>query len=137
MDGTAATLTSPAGNWTLSTGEQNNNWVIQIISPCDLTPGVVSTGEIVDAAGFVYRFEGDLIQQAGFNTKCLGGQGRIAVVVSNLPTGDLTFLDADYLFRLTNTGGTARSSAQRSFPRRPMRGPGHIARALVLSGAMT
>ena len=105
VDGTAATLTSPAGNWTLSTGEQNNNWVIQIISPCDLTPGVVSTGEIVDAAGFVYRFEGDYIEQAGFNTKCLGGQGRIAVVVSNLPTGDLTFLDADYLFRLTNTGG--------------------------------
>jgi hypothetical protein len=104
VDGDPATLTSETGNWTESTGEQNNNWVIQIISPCDLTPGVVSTGEIVDAAGFVYRFEGDLIQQAGFNTKCLGGQGRIAVVVSNLPTGDLTFLDADYQFQLVNTG---------------------------------
>ncbi len=108
VGGSPATLTSPAGNWTLSTGEQDNNWVIQIISPCDLTPGVVSTGEIVDAAGFVYRFEGDLIQQGGFSTKCLGGQGRIAVVISNLPTGDLTFLDADYLFRLTNTGNAKK-----------------------------
>ena len=104
VDGDAATLTSETGNWTESTGEQNNNWVIQIISPCDLTPGVLSEGEIVDAAGFVYRFEGDSIEQGGFSTKCLGGQGRIAVVISNLPTGDLTFLDADYDFQLTNTG---------------------------------
>ncbi len=105
VGGTAATLTSEAGNWTETTGEQDNNWVIQVISPCDLTPGVDSPGEITDAAGFVYRFEGDLIEQGGFSTKCLHGQARIAVVLSNLPTGDLTFLDADYLFRLTNTGG--------------------------------
>ncbi|MEO8246856.1 MAG: hypothetical protein ABI622_07005, partial [Chloroflexota bacterium] len=104
VDGTAATLSSEPGNWVESTGEQDNNWVIQIISPCDLTPGVDSFGEIVDTAGFVYRFEGDLIEEAGFSTKCLGGQGRIAVVISNLPTGDLTFLDADYSFQLTNTG---------------------------------
>ena len=53
---------------------------------------------------FVYRFEGDSIEKSGFSTRCLGGQGRIAVVISNLPTGDLTFLDADYQFQLTNTG---------------------------------
>ena len=78
--------------------------MVQIISACDLTPGVVSPGEVVDAAGFIYRFEGDSIQVGGFSTKCLHGQDRIAVVISNLPTGDLTYLDADYLFRLTNTG---------------------------------
>ncbi len=104
IDGSAATLSSAAGNWIETNGLQDNNWVVQIISACDLTPGVVSQGEIVDAAGFIYRFEGDSIQVGGFSTKCLHGQDRIAVVISNLPTGDLTYLDADYLFRLTNTG---------------------------------
>lgn len=32
------------------------------------------------------------------------GQGSSAVVISNLPTGDLTLLDANYVFRLSNTG---------------------------------
>ncbi|MEO8509674.1 MAG: hypothetical protein ABI534_00360 [Chloroflexota bacterium] len=104
IDGTEAAVSSAAGNWVQSTGEQDNNWVVQIVSACDLTPGVDSFGEIVDAAGFIYRFEGDMIEQAGFNTTCLHGQDSIAVIVSNLPTGDLTFLDADYVFRLTNTG---------------------------------
>ncbi|HYI22125.1 MAG TPA: hypothetical protein VEX62_05755 [Candidatus Limnocylindrales bacterium] len=105
VDGTTATLTSETGNWYETTGEQNNNWVIQIIAPCDLTPGVTSQGEIVDEAGYIYRFEGgDDYAASGFSTKCLTGKQRIAVVISNLPTGDLTFLDADYEFRLTNTG---------------------------------
>lgn len=106
VDGTAATVSSTPGNWTESTGMQDNNWVIQVISSCDLTPGVVSPGEIVDAAGNIYRFIGDNIFQGGFNTKCLKGKnkGSLAVVISNMPTGDLTFLDANYVFRLTNTG---------------------------------
>jgi hypothetical protein len=105
VDGTAATLTSETGNWYETTGEQNNNWVIQIIAPCDLTPGVLSDGEIEDEAGHIYRFDGaDDYAASGFSTKCLTGKQRIAVAISNLPTGDLTFLDADYNFRLTNTG---------------------------------
>lgn len=106
IDGAAATVSSAPGNWTESTGMQDNNWVIQVISSCDLTPGVVSPGEIVDAAGNIYRFTGDNISQGGFNTKCLKGKnkGSLAVVISNMPTGDLTFLDANYVFRLTNTG---------------------------------
>ena len=105
IDDAAAALSSEPGNWSETTGVQDNNWVIQIISACDLTPGVDSAGEIVDAAGFVYRFQGDRIQQAGFNTACLRStKDRIAVVISNLPTGDLQYLDATYLFRLTNTG---------------------------------
>jgi hypothetical protein len=105
IDDAAAALSSEAGNWVETTGMQDNNWVVQIIAPCDLTPGVLSTGEIEDAAGFVYRFEGDDIFQDGFNTACLrSSKARIAVVVSNMPTGDLQYLDADYLFQLTNTG---------------------------------
>ena len=105
-----------AGNWYETTGEQDNNWVIQIVSACDLTPGVDSPGEIVDAAGFVYRFEGDYIEQGGFDTSCMRStKDRFAVIVSNMPTGDLTFLDANYSFTLTNTGnagGQARGNGK-------------------------
>ena len=84
---------------------QDNNWVVQVISPCDLTPGVDSVGEIEDAAAYVYRLEGDDISVGGFSTQCLNTtKNSIVVVISNLPTGDLTYLDADYVFRLTNTG---------------------------------
>jgi hypothetical protein len=116
VDGGDATVTSDPGNWFETTGEQDNNWVIQIVSSCDLTPGVDSPGEITDAAGHIYRFDGDLIEQAGFDTSCMRStKDRFAVVVSNLPTGDLTFLDADYRFMLTNTGnagGQARGNAR-------------------------
>ena len=106
LDGSAAQLGSEAGNWTEMVGRQDNQWVIQLVSSCDLTPGVLSEGEIADAAGFIYRFEGDNIQKGGFNTACLRStKARIAVVISNLPTGDIDTLDANYTFTLTNTGG--------------------------------
>ncbi|HEX6128422.1 MAG TPA: hypothetical protein VF071_05295 [Candidatus Limnocylindria bacterium] len=105
IDDAPAAVSSAPGNWVETTGMQDNNWVVQIIAPCDLTPGEDSEGEILDAAGFVYRFEGDEIFEEGFNTACLrSSKARIAVVVSNMPTGDLQYLDADYLFQLTNTG---------------------------------
>jgi hypothetical protein len=103
--GAEATLSSPAGEWIQTTGEQDNNWVFQIVAPCDLTPGVDSAGEFEDDAGFVYRLEGDEIAASGFSTECLRStQESLLVIISNLPTGDLTFLDAGYVFNLTNTG---------------------------------
>ena len=103
--GTAATLSSPEGDWIETTGEQDNNWLIQIVSQCDLTPGVDSAFETEDEVGFIYRFEGDAISAGGFDTSCLRGtKDSFVVIISNLPTGDLTFLDADYVFNLTNTG---------------------------------
>jgi hypothetical protein len=58
-----------------------------------------------DEAGFVYRFEGDEINASGFTTQCMNGtKASVLVAISNLPTGDLTTLDADYEFRVTNTG---------------------------------
>ena len=105
VNDSAATLSSAEGEWFETTGIQDNHWILQIVSPCDLTPGTTSAGETQDEAGFVYRFEGDDIQQAGFSTKCMNStKASVLAVISNLPTGDLTFLDADYVFRLTNTG---------------------------------
>jgi hypothetical protein len=59
---------------------------------------VNSSYEVTDGAGnYVYRLSGDAIAQSGFNTKCANGQKQdFATIVSNLPTGDLTFLDAGY-----------------------------------------
>ena len=93
-----ATLAS--ADWSLTNGKQDNRWVLQLIAPCDLTPSGTTTGEIVDRAGnHVYRFEGDDIRATGFSSKCLGNR-RVTTVISNLPTGDLQFLDAPYTFGL-------------------------------------
>ena len=104
IDGDPVAVSSEPGNWVETTGEQNNNWVLQILSPCDLTPGEDSSFETVDEAGYLYRLEGDDIQQGGFSTRCMRStQDSFVVAISNLPTGDLTYLDADYVFRLTKT----------------------------------
>ena len=77
------------------------------MASCDLTPGVTSPNEIVDLAGgnWIYRYEGDTITVPDLNTRCANGQRRdFATIISNLPTGDLTYLDADYTLTVTNTG---------------------------------
>jgi hypothetical protein len=102
IDGEPAALSSADGNWVSTTGVQDNNWVVQIVSSCDLTPSVQGD-ELEDTAGFIYRFEEDSFT-ANFSTKCMGAKDRFVVVISNLPTGDLQYLDANYEFRLTNTG---------------------------------
>ena len=57
--GVAATLESAPGNWIETDGVQDNDWVVQLAASCDLTPGVTSSGELVDSVGnHVYRFEG-------------------------------------------------------------------------------
>jgi hypothetical protein len=107
VGGQAATLSSAAGNWLLTTGHQNNNWVVQILSPCDLTPGSTANEIVDDEGNYVYRFpagDDDAVSAAGFTTSCLKGtQDSFTVVISNLPTGDIQVLDADYRFRLTGS----------------------------------
>jgi hypothetical protein len=96
---TVSASTEPGGEgWVETNGLQDNNWTVQVISACDLTPGSASAGETTDGAGnFVYRFHGDEISTYQFNTKCANGPNTDFVVsVSNLPTGDLAVLDADY-----------------------------------------
>ena len=108
--GQPATLSSADGNWIETNGEQDNNWVVQLLSPCDLTPGTTSEGEIVDSEGnHVYRFEGDSIHESGFVTTCLRStKGEVTAVISNLTSGDIQVLDADYVFRLTGSSGQGR-----------------------------
>jgi hypothetical protein len=98
LNGAAASVSSADGEWTLTTGLQDNNWTLQVVATCDITPGVLSTGETTDGEGnYVYRFTGDMITTEMFNTKCANGnQGDFVTLVSNLPTGDLTYLDAGY-----------------------------------------
>jgi hypothetical protein len=100
IDGAAATLSSE--DWIETNGIQDNHWVVQLVSSCDLTPNVQGD-ELEDAAGYIYRFEDDSFT-ATFSTKCMGPKDRFLVVISNLPTGDLQYLDADYTFTLTNAG---------------------------------
>jgi len=103
----APAVVTPAAEdgFVVTTGEQDNNWTGQVVSACDLTPGVDTAGEITDGAGnFVYRFEGDDISSYALNTKCGASKNTVAVVISNLPTGDLRVLDAPYDVRLVGTG---------------------------------
>jgi hypothetical protein len=97
VNGAPAVLDS--SEWVETNGLQDNNWTVQVISNCDLTPGSTTAGEIVDTAGgnWVYRFTGDTITTSTLNTKCASGnQSDFVVSVSNLPTGDITVLDASY-----------------------------------------
>jgi hypothetical protein len=78
---------------------------------CDLTPGEDSAFESTSPSDsgtiYVYRLDGDPdgdVNQAGFSSRCLnGGRNTLTTVISNLPTGDLQYLDASYEFRVTNT----------------------------------
>ena len=103
VNGAAATVSSEEGEWIETTGTQDNNWVLQLVAACDLTPGTTSSFEVTDSAGnYVYRLSGDQITQGGFTTKCASGTKQdFATLVSNLPTGDLTFLDAGYVLTVS------------------------------------
>ena len=91
------------GNWIQTNGVQENNWVVQVLSPCDLTPNS-DENEIVDDAGnYVLRLEGDDITLTGLDTTCLDNKEEFTVVVSNLTSGDIQVLDADYRLRVTGS----------------------------------
>jgi len=105
LNGAPATVSSAPGEWFETTGTQDNNWALHVVAKCDLTPGVTSSFEVTDGAGnYVYRLSGDLITQGGFSTKCANGSKQdFATLVSNLPTGDLTFLDAGYALNVSKS----------------------------------
>jgi hypothetical protein len=114
VDGVPAALSS--ADWVETDGVQDNDWTVQVLAGCDLTPGRTVEGELVDGAGnHVYRFTGDRISTPVLDTRCANGQGRdFAVSVSNLPGGDLAVLDATYgllggqAARVTRRGGAGR-----------------------------
>jgi hypothetical protein len=100
IGGTPVALVPAAEDgWVVTDGQQDNNWTLQVISTCDLTPGAKTAGETIDTAGgnWIYRFTGDRISTSTLTTKCANGnQADFVVSVSNLPTGDLEVLDATY-----------------------------------------
>ncbi|MBM7505278.1 hypothetical protein ACFPER_17470 [Agromyces aurantiacus] len=104
VNGAAATLSSDEGEWIETSGLQDNNWTLQVIATCDLTPGVDDEFEMTDGAGnWVYRLEQDSVDLA-LDTRCANTSKRdFTTLVSNLPTGDLDTLDAGYDLRVTNT----------------------------------
>ena len=107
------TVTVTSTDWTLIDGaEQDNNWLVQVVASCDLTPGRVSTGETVSGTWYVYRLTGDEFRVAGFDTTCLKGRekGKLTVTVSNMPTGQLTVFDAPYVLRVENTGSGSKGA---------------------------
>ena len=92
--------------WVETDGIQDNDWSVQLLSTCDLTPGSTTAGELVDNAGNrVYRYRGADVTSGVLQTKCANGkQADFVLVVSNLPTAvteaDLDTLDAAYDYRV-------------------------------------
>ena len=97
---------SSSNGWFETNGVQQNDWSLQLVAACDLTPGSNGPNEVVDSKGnHVYQLSGSQIAQSGFSTKCASGTKKdVTAVISNLPHGDLDVLDADYAFRLTGSG---------------------------------
>jgi hypothetical protein len=102
VNGQAATLSSPAENgWTYTLPQQNNDWAVQVVSPCDLTPGTTIAGETTEDGRFIYRFNSSTVSQSF--TQC-STKDSFTVVISNMAGGAVDTLDAPYRFRITNTG---------------------------------
>ena len=98
VGGASAALSS--SDWVETNGEQQNDWVVQVISQCDLTPGVDNGAEFIVDGWHIYRYNQDEFTKTGFDTTCLGSKGRFTVAVSNITSGDLQVLDADYNLRV-------------------------------------
>lgn len=110
VDGADADASPEDEGWIETTGAQDNNWAVQVIASCDLTPAETIEGELTDDAGnFVYRFESgsdEMISTPALDTKCANGkQSDFVLAISNLPSGDLAVLDADYEYSVSNAPG--------------------------------
>ena len=106
VNGAAATVSRPTGGWIETTGEQDNNWTVQVVASCDLTPGVDRRSRSSDGpATTSTASKVTQITQGGSTPSAPTATNRdFAVIMSNLPTGDLTVLDAGYTLAVTNTG---------------------------------
>jgi hypothetical protein len=101
VNGQSATLTSPEdGGWVFTLPQQDNDWSVQVVSTCDLTPGTTLDGETSEDGRFIYRFNGSTISQSF--TQC-STKDSFTVVISNMASGAVDTLDAPYRFRITNT----------------------------------
>jgi hypothetical protein len=105
VGGVARTPTSAPDNWAYVMPEQANDWSVQVVSPCDLTPGTTIAGESSEPGRYVYRLKGAHIAQSF--SQC-STKDSFTVVISNLTGGALDSLDAGYRFRVTNTAAKGK-----------------------------
>ena len=103
--GGSAVTPDPASDWSNVLPQQNNDWSVQVVSPCDLTPGTTTPGEFTDSGRYIYRLSGSEISQSF--TQC-STKDSFTVVISNLTSGALDSLDSPYTFRITNTAAKGK-----------------------------
>jgi hypothetical protein len=106
VGGVARTPTSAPDNWAYVMPEQANDWSVQVVSPCDLTPGTTIAGESSEPGRYVYRLKGAHIAQSF--SQC-STKDSFTVVISNLTSGAINTLDAPYKFRITNTAAKGQT----------------------------
>ena len=126
VGGQAATLSSEPGNWIVTTASRRTTGSSSCCRRATSPRAAARRGRDrrQTQGNHVYRFEGDSIHESGFVTTCLrGDKGEITAVISNLTTGDIQVLDADYVFRLLGQPGTGKSRRHRSSRSRPRAGP--------------
>jgi len=116
VNGAPVTMSSQPGNWTETTGAQDNHWALQVISTCDLTPNN-KKDDIVDSAGYhVLRVGGADSAGIKLDTRCNDAAGPDAldfiVVISNMPGGQMNVLDAAYTLRADNGGPSNNGNGQ-------------------------
>jgi len=116
VNGAAVALSSAPGQWSETTGAQDNHWAVQILSGCDLTPKD-KKDDIVDAAGYhVLRIGGTDSAGIKLDTRCNDAAGPDAldfiVITSNMPGGQMNVLDATYTLKADNGGPTNSGNGQ-------------------------
>ena len=105
LDGDPGATDEQTEAWISTDGSQKNDFLVQLVAPCDITPGVGDEAVLDEASGLhVYRYAGTDIEVEGFDTQCLGGRDRLTAIITNRPYGDLQYLATDYDFTLVGTG---------------------------------
>jgi len=116
VNGAAATLSSAPGQWSETTGKQDDHWAVQILSMCDLTPKD-KKDDIVDSAGYhLLRLSGTSEVNVTLDTRCNAAAGPDAldfiVFTSNMPGGAMNVLDAKYTLKADNGSATNNGNGQ-------------------------
>ena len=105
LGGAPGETDAQVGSWISTDGSQNNDFLVQLVAPCDITPGVEDEAVVDEPSGLhVYRYTGTDIEVSGFDTQCLRGRDEVTAIITNRPYGDLQYLATDYDFALVGTG---------------------------------
>ena len=111
VDGAPPRCRRSTGDWFETTGSRTTTGRCRWSRPATSRPGSTSPFEIVDGAGQLRlpARGGRRSRRAASTPSARTATNRdFAMLVSNLPTGDLTVLDAGYVLSVTNTGNGKR-----------------------------